>query len=88
MRRFATLVIGTAVLLTAGAAMAASSTPAARRHAAVTAYREAIQTCERGDAMPNDNDLHRLYQAARTSGYRGYLPTPSVAQRQCEAEAP
>jgi hypothetical protein len=86
MRRFVTLPIGIAVLMTAGMAMAAPSTQAARQYTAVTAYREAAHACERGRSARNE--LHRLYQAARASGYRGYVPTPSIAEQQCEVEAP
>ncbi len=88
MRRFATILIGTAALLTAGTAMAAPGTQAARQYAAVTAYRAALHACERGDAMPSDTHIRRLYQAARASGYRGYLPTPAAAEQRCEVEAP
>jgi len=82
MRRFVTLMIGTAALLTTGTAIAAPATPAGP-NAAAQAYRQAIRReCQRG--VFSQSDLHRLYGAARASGDHGYLPRPTVAQDACE----
>jgi hypothetical protein len=86
MRRFVTLLTGVAMVLTAGTAMATSTTPATRQYAVVTAYQQAIQAC--ASQGTTQGAMRQLYQKARATGYRGYLPTPSVARLQCEVEAP